>query len=163
MNNLNFEAVKQMAATCAALKMLLGGGREISQFQVYGGTGFPEAQSDQIGTATKQGVSTLMVTFRCEGSQALVDKMLLFSVSKNKQQLSISYCSFVQSEDGRFALRLMGRNQPTEHVFSRSSSRLVCRPVKDDSTRATAELNGLQALLTKAAEPACQERPFQVA
>lgn len=89
--------------------------------------------------------------------------MLLLSVSRNKQQLTISYCSYVQSEDGRFALRLMGRDNPTEHVFSRSSSRLVCRSVKDDSTRAIAELNGLQALLAKAAEPACQDRPFQVA
>jgi hypothetical protein len=163
MNNIEIEAIKQMAATCAALKMLLGGGSEISHFQVYGGTGLPEGQCDQIGMATKQGISTLMVTFQCEGGQALVDKMLLFSVSKNKQQLSISYCSFVQSEDGRFALRLMGREDPAEHVFSRSTSRLVRRKVKDDSLRATAELNGLQALLTKASEPTCQKKPFRVA
>lgn len=162
MNNLNFAAVKQMAATCAALKNLLGEGREIVRFQAMGGNGFSEGQGDLIGAATMQGVSTLAVTFRCEGEQALVDQMLLMAVSKHKQ-LTISFCSFVRCGDGRYALRLMNRDQPTEYVLSRSSGRLVCRSVKDDSARAAAELEGLRALLAKAAEPACQDRSFQVA
>lgn len=163
MNNVNFAAVKHMAATTAAVKMLLGAGHEIERFQVYGGTGFPENHGDQLGLATKQGISTLMVTFRLEGDQALVDRMLMFCVDKKKQQLCMSFCSLVQTEDGRFALRLMARDNPAEYVFSRSSRRLVLRKVADDSTRAVLELMGLQALLARAAEPDCQERSFQVA
>jgi len=163
MNNLKFEAVKQMAATCSALQMLLSGDREIRDLQIFGGTSFPEAHCAKVGTAAKQGRSTLIVTFNCDGPEALVDKMLFFNASsKKKQTVSISFCSFVKSEDGKFALRLAGREQPIEHVFSRSSNRLICRPVKDDTARAIAELNGLQALLAKAAMPECQERSFQV-
>ena len=163
MNNVNFEAVKQMAATCFAMQMLLSGDREIRDLHVLGGTSFPVAHSAAIGAAAKQGRSTLIVTFECDGSEALVGNMLFLNASSKKQTLSMSLCSFVQSEDGKFALRLAGREQPVESVFSRSSNRLVCRPVKDDSARAIAELNGLQALLAKAATAECQERSFQVA
>lgn len=163
MNNVNFDAVKQMAAICSAMQMLLSGDREISDLRILGGTSFPVAHSAAIGEAAKQGRSTLIVTFECDGSEALVGSMLFLNASSKKQTLSMSLCSFVQSEDGKFALRLAGRERPTESVFSRSSNRLVGRPVKDDSARAIAELNGLQALLAKAATPECQERSFQVA
>jgi len=163
MNNVNFEAVKQMAATCASMQMLLSGDREIRDLHILGGTSFPAAHSAHIGRATKQGRSTLIVIFECNGSEAIVGSMLFLNASSKKKTLAISLCSFVQSEDGKFALRLAGREQPTEHVFSRSSNRLVGRRVKDDSARAIAELNGLRALLAKAARPECQEQPFQVA
>ena len=163
MTNQNFEAVKQMAATCAAMQMLLSGDREIRDLYILGGTRFPEAQSAEIGKATKQGRSTLIVTFQCDGPEALVDKILFLNASCKKKTLSISLCSFVQSEDGKFALRLAGREQPIESVFSRSSNRLVSRAVKDDSTRGIAEMNGLRALIAKAATRECQEQPFQVA
>lgn len=163
MNNVNFEAVKQMAATCAAMQMLLSGDREIPDLHILGGTSFPEAHSAEIGTAAKQGRSTLIVTFQCDGPEALVDKILFLNASKKKKTLSISFCSLVQSEDGKFALRLVGREQAIESVFSRSGNRLISRLVKDDSARAIAELKGLKALLAKAATAECQERSFQVA
>lgn len=163
MNNVKFAAVKHIAATTAAVNMLLGAGQEIDRFQVFGGTDFSEEHGTRLGVATKQGISALMVTFRIEGDQVLVDKMLMFYVSKNKRQLSMSYCSFVQAEDGRFALRLVGRDEPTEYVFSRSSRRLVVRRVADDSNRAVAESKGFQALLARAAEPDCQASSFHVA
>ena len=163
MNNVNFEAVKQMAATCSAMQMLLSGDREIRDLHVLGGTSFPAAHSAQIGRAVKQGRSILNVIFKCDGPEAVVDKILFLNASSKKKTLSISFCSFVQSEDGKFALRLAGREQPVESVFSRSSNRLVSRSVKDDSARAIAELNGLRALIAKAATADCQKQPFQVA
>ena len=162
MYNVNPAAVKQMAAICAALPLLLSGGRQIRDLNVIGGTGFPEEHGEFIGREIKLGRSTLIVTFTLDGSEAVVDKMLFLNVSSKKQQFSMSYCSFVQSEDGRFALRLVGREQPTESVFSRSSNRLVSRPVKSAGAWAMAELNGLQALLAKAATPECQENTYQV-
>lgn len=143
--------------------MLLSGDRQIRDLHILGGTSFPQAHSAEIGKVTKQGRSTLIVTFQCDGPEALIDKILFLNASSKNGTLSISFCSFVQSEDGKFALRLAGREQPVESVVSRSSNRLVCRPVKDDSGRAIAELNGLRALIAKAATAECQEQPFQVA
>ncbi len=158
MNTLNPAAVKQMAATCVALPLLLSGDRKMRDLNFIGGIGSPEVHSELIGREAKLGRSTLIVTFILDGAEALIDKMLFFNAgSKKKQSLSISYCSFVQSEDGRFALRLVGREQPTESVFSRSSKRLVSRRVNNDAAWATAELAGLQALLAKAATPECHE------
>lgn len=157
MNNVNFEAVKQMAATCAAMQMLLSGGGEISDLRIFGGASFPRPHSDQIARTAKPGCLTLIVAFKCNGSETLVDSMLLLDASSNKKMLWIGLYSFVQSADGKFALRLAGRGQPTEWIFNRRSNRLVSRPVKDDTDRGIAELRGLQALLAKAATPECQE------
>lgn len=163
MSNVNSTAVKQMAAICVALPMLLAKDCNLRDLNVIGGTHFPEQHGDMIGKQAKLGRSTLVVTFVLDGSEVLIDKMLFFHMpSKKKQILSISFCSFVQSEDGRFALRLVGREQPTETVFSRTSNRLVIRPVKNNGAWAMAELNGLQALLAKAAMPECQESTYQV-
>lgn len=93
MNNVNFEAVKQMAATCFAMQMLLSGDREIRDLHILGGTSFPEAHSSEIGKATKQGRSTLIVTFQCDGPEALVDKILFLNASSKKKTLAISLCS----------------------------------------------------------------------
>jgi hypothetical protein len=90
MNNLNFEAVKQMAATCSALQMLLSDDREIRDLQIFGGTSFPEAHCAKVGTAAKQGRSTLIVTFACDGPETLVDKMLFFNASSKKKQWATS-------------------------------------------------------------------------
>ena len=157
MNNMNSETVKQMAATGAALQLLLSGDREIRDFHILLGTSMPDSEIVRIGYAAKEGRSTLGVTFKCHGSEALVENLFFFKPFVKQQLMSMSVCSFVQSEDGKFALRVARREQPTEHIFSRSSNRLVSRPVKDDTGRAMAELRGLQALLAKAATPECQK------
>lgn len=163
MRNLNPAAVKQMAAICVALPTLLSGTCKMRNLNVITGTGLPEVHGDFIGREAKQGRSTLIVTFTVDGAEALIDKMLFFNMpSKKKQILSISYCNFVRSEDGKFALRLVGRDHPSESVFSRSSDRLINRPVKADGTWAMAELTGMQALLAEAATPECQDNVYRV-
>lgn len=101
-------------------------------------------------------------TFKCDGFEFLVDSMQFLTAS-SKKALSTSLFSFVVSEDGKFAVRLARREQPLESVFRLSRNRLVSWPIRDDSARAIAELNRLQALFAKAATTECQEQSFRLA
>ena len=125
MNDLNYKAIRQMGATCVALQHLLSGDRAIDDLHIFAATSFTDAYNAQISRAVKDGHSSLFVTFRCDGSEALIDKLYFFKVSAKENTLEMSFCRFVKSRDGKFALRLAGRRHPMETIYSRSSNRLV--------------------------------------
>ena len=155
MSNSNIAVVKMVGATCSAMRMLLGDDQDINDLQIIATFGHPKEFAHPMAGAALQGRSTLVVVFTQEGRDALIDNILLAHAALNKKSTTIGCCRFVQSDDGRFALRFLERDDPLETIVSRGGRRLVSRTVKNDKNWATAELKGMKALLEKAAAVGC--------
>lgn len=151
-------AVTQMAAMSAALRMLMAGdplskpadlfiaaSNELTQ---------PLIQTMMSHAANRR--STFLALFKVEGDTALLEKVIVVDGSTKKGQINVSGGKFVQKADGVFAILSLSRAEPYEYSFSRDRRRLQRRSVKDVSDRAMMELRGLQALLAKAETPDCQ-------
>lgn len=154
MNN----AANQMAAVSAAMRMLLAGDPLIKPDDLL-----IAAVNEVTGSVVEfmvshamQGRSTFLAVFNVDEGTALLERVLICDGSTLAGEINIGAGSFIQKANGRFAIRSANRDAPYEYFFSRGGRRLARRGVADDSDRAAMKLRGLQALMVKAATPACR-------
>lgn len=152
-------AATQMAAMSAAMRTLLAG--------------HPLAKPDNLLIAASDEVtapviemmmshaanrrSTFLALFHIEEDTAFFDRVMIVDGSTKKGEVNICGGKFVQKPDGKFVIMSIARDKPFEYCLSLGGRRLLRRAVSDDSNRAVMELRGLQALIAKAATPACQD------
>ena len=155
MNN----AANQMAAMSAAMRMLLAGHRlaKPDNLLIAASNGVTEPIVDLMMSHAIAGRSTFLALFNVEDDTALLERVMICDGSTQKGEINIGGGSFVQTASGSFAIRSANRDAPYEYVFSRRGRRLERRAVLDDSNRAVLELRGVQALMAKAATPACRD------
>ena len=155
MNN----AANQMAAMSAAMRMLLARDPLIKpdDLLIAAANEVTAGVVDLMMSHAIAGRSTSLAVFHVEEGAALLERVLICDGSTSMGEIQIGVGSFIQKASGSFAIRSANRDAPNEYFFSRGGRRLARRPVADDSDRAVMEVRGLQALMAKAATPACRE------
>lgn len=151
-------AANQMASMSAAMRMLLSGDRlaKPDNLLIAAASGVSESILDMMMSHAMQGRSTFLAVFDVEDDIALLAKIMIFDGSTKKGEINVGNGKFVQRADGSFAILSINRDDPYLYRFSRGGRRLERRAVSDDCKRAIMEMRGLQALVAKAATPACQ-------
>lgn len=151
-------AANQMAAMSAAMRMLLAGHRlaKPANLLIAASNGVTEAVIDMMMSHALQGRSTFLALFHVEDNAVLLERVMIVDGSTKRGRVNVGGGRFVQKAHGSFAIRSNNRDEPYEYLFSRGGRRLERRAVTDDSNRAVMEFHGLQALLAKAATPACR-------
>jgi hypothetical protein len=151
-------AANQMAAMSAAMRRLLASDRlaKPRNLLIAAADGVTEGIAAMMMSHAREGRSTFLAIFQVERDAALLERVLIVDGSTKKSEINVLCGKFVQKADGSFAILSANRAQPYEYYFGRGGRRLERRPVGDDSNRAVMEMRGLQALMAKAATPACR-------
>lgn len=148
-----------MGAMSAALRMLLANHQltKPNDLLIAATDGVTETILKMMMSHAFAGHSAFLIVFRTEDDNALLDRIMIVDSTSKTGQIDVGVGKFVRKADGTFAVRSANRDKPYEYVFDRGGHRLKRRAVKDGRTGAMMETRGLQALLTKAATPACLE------
>ena len=150
--------VTQMAAISTAMRMLLADNirAKPDDLLIAASTGVtPSIAEMMMGHATDKR-SIFLIIFHIEDELALMEKVMVVDGSTAKGEINIGCGKFVRKPDGSFAVLSISQAKPYEYRFNRSARRLVRRAVREEGNRALMELEGLQALIAKAATVECQ-------
>lgn len=162
---MNEHAVNQIAAMSAAMRILLTGyeTRKPDDLQIVAATGVSGETLQESMAFAASGYSTFLAIFNIDGSEATLEKVVFVvpSPRKKRMEINLGVGSFVQKDDGSFAILSNNTATPFEYAISRSGRRLIRRSVKERGNRAGMQLNGLRALFAKAAEPECRGEEFE--
>ena len=160
MNN----SVTHMAAVTAAMRMLLAGDRIVkpSVLLIAASTALTKSLIEMMMFHAAAKRSTFLAIFRDEDGTALLDTIVIVDASTKKGEISICGGKFIRKADGSFAIRSNNSDDAYEYRFANSGRRLIRRAAYGRGDRAVMELNGLRALLAKAATPECQEEAAQL-
>lgn len=152
-------AAIQMGAVSAALRMLLANHQvtKPNDLLIAAADGVTETIIKMMMSHAFAGRSTFLAVCRTEDDNALLEKIMIADGTTKKGQIDVCVGKFVRKADGTFAVRSANREKPYEYIFDRGGRRLKRWAVKDDRDRAMMEIRGLQALMEKAATPACLE------
>lgn len=155
-------ATNQMAAMSVAMRMLLANHplTKPTNLLIAACDGVAESTLDMMMRHGLEGRATFLAIFEVAEDIAFLAKVMIVDGATTKGEINVCNCQFVQKTNGSFAIRSMNRDQPYEYSFTRGGRRLQRRAVKDDSDRGIMEIRGLQALLAKAATPACRAEAF---
>lgn len=151
-------AVTHMAAMSAAMRMLMASDPLAKPVDLMIGAANELTQPliEMMLTHAANRRTTFLLIFSVEDDTALLERVTVVDGSTTKNQINIGGGKFVQKADGSFAVLSHNRAESYEYTLSRNGRRLQRRSVRDVSDRATMELRGLQALMSKAQTPACQ-------
>lgn len=151
-------AAAQMAATCAAMRMLLAGDRlaKPADLLIAASNEITTPLIEMMMVHAAEGRSTFLALFHVEDGTALLERVMIVDGSTKKGEINIGGGKFMQKANGSYAIRSINRTEPYEYGFSRGGRRLERRAVIDDSNRAVMEMRGLQALIAKAGTSECR-------
>ncbi len=159
MNN----TVTQMAAITAAMRMLLSGHRSAKprDLLIAASHGLTEPLVELMMSHAAAKRSTFLALFREDEGTVLLDKILVVDASTKKSEVNIGAGQLIRKQNGTFAILSANRSEPYEYSLSSSGKRLVRRVSDGQGNRALMELEGLKALMTKAARQECQKEALQ--
>jgi hypothetical protein len=157
------DTISQMAAITAAIRMLLSGHRVTKprDLLIAASTSLTAPLVELMMSHAAAKRSTFLALFREEDGVALLEKILVVDASTKKSEINVGAGQLIRKPDGSFAILSANREKPYEYRLANSGRRLVRRAVDDRGHRATMELEGLKALMAKAAMQECQEEALQ--
>jgi hypothetical protein len=157
------DTVTQMAAISAAIRMLLSGHRVAKprDLLIAASTSLSEPLVELMMAHAAAKRSTFLALFREEDGVVLLEKILVVDASTKKSEINIGAGQLIRKPDGSFAILSANRDAPYEYSLSNSGRRLVRRAANGPRNRASMELEGLKALMQKAAMQECQEEALQ--
>ncbi|MEG3153494.1 hypothetical protein [Sphingomonas sp. RB1R13] len=150
-------AIMQMAAMSAALRMLLAGDplTKPDDLLICASNELTEQLIKDMVANAANGRTTFLTLFYIEDDTARLDKVMVVDGSTEKNQINVGGGKLVEKANGSFAILSLNRDKPYEYAFGRNGHRLERRSVADVTDRAMMELRGLQALLAMAETAAC--------